>query len=64
MIKIKAVFDNFFVESLDITNHDLLSELLSSGVRSKVVKGQRTYRLFAGVFVFPDCTRRIVVYLS
>lgn len=25
-----------------------LTDLLSSGVRSKVVKGQRTYRLFAG----------------
>lgn len=28
-----------------------LADLLSSGVRSKVVKGQRTYRLFAGELV-------------
>lgn len=29
-----------------------LTDLLSSGVRSKVVKGQRTYRLFAGAWCF------------
>lgn len=29
----------------------IFSDLLSSGVRSKVVKGQRTYRLFAGMLV-------------
>lgn len=45
---------HFLVKSLFVffANHDFLSDLLSSGVRSKVVKGQRTYRLFAGAFVF------------
>lgn len=39
-----------------LTRNHFFSDLLSSGVRSKVVKGQRTYRLFAGTFYFYSCT--------
>lgn len=35
---------------MHVSNHGVFADLLSSGVRSKVLKGQRTYRLFAGVF--------------